>query len=930
MIKPELAAIPAPLLSHVLNLTASSFLAAIPWWGWALIIACFISLAWLLSPYKRVERAFGATRYRYAGVPTAKEMVKRFGSAPLIQIARASGSHAQDVFRYGLPVVKGRITSVQTLRDYGQALLQIAQASGSDAPDVFEYGLPAVKDLIQHYGIEPFVEFAQISRQNTRLVFLGLPPLIDVRATSLITLRTCGQGLAQIAQGEWQEVQRVFADLPALKDQIQEYGIQPFVRIAQASGLNADYQLFKHGLPAVKDLISQFGIEPFVEIVQTVGDHATIVLWFGLPAVRAQITNVELLVTFSRALAQIADDNEKNARVMFQYGLPVVQNQITSVEMLKTYSDPLAQIARGSHALEVIQYGLPMVQGQITSVETLKAYAGALDDVARSCGSHAQHVFRYGFAVVRDQITSPQDLKTYGLALCQIAQASGRHVELVLKDCLPNVKDLIQQYGIEPFVLFAEASGEGSTVVFRDGLPAVKDLIEEYGIWPFLEIAQANRNNAYGVFNEGLPAIKDLVRARGIEPFVQIAKATGHAAACVFEYALPAVRELVLKHGFSKRKLLIEALQKRHLRKPREEHWEDMYGETYTTLHDPDAGKRVGIQALISLLEQTDLSHFDVRQKQAEVRTEAREEVFATAGSSQEVSNIPKHPEIIPVNLAPLAQELLDFLKQRDLSDAVLIGGAVRDARLGRNPKDFDVTFQVRLSPEEIAWDRDPKRWNRELGSRLAPRMECLASAFEITVTELLERKARFRGVPVHYVGPYFIEQQTGESRSELRARYGAVIGDDGRMYSLDPMLSINSLGVLTDGHWVGDPSALVDLETKQIRTLKSVKDTSPDWVLRALLLEAQLGFQLSHNLRSEILSCATEWAHDPEAFVIRAEHNKDFQEGLTAVAQIVPLEELDQLRLTPLLLRTSGTGAEALRKAIETSSRSQGTAGGP
>src|SRR5207245_296715 len=75
-----------------------------------------------------------------------------------------------------------------------------------------------------------------------------------------------------------------------------------------------------------------------------------------------------------------------------------------------------------------------------------------------------------------------------------------------------EMKRLIRRYGADRFVAMAQVvqkTGGSAESVFRDGLPAVKELVDAYGVEPFVAIARASGGNVLSVFHDGLPMFRD-------------------------------------------------------------------------------------------------------------------------------------------------------------------------------------------------------------------------------------------------------------------------------------------------------------------------------------------------------------------------------------------------------------------------------------
>jgi hypothetical protein len=221
--------------------------------------AAGIDLGFFPKEIKSLVRQYGATPFIAIGeasgkngwsvfreaLPAVKDLIALYGIEPFVEIAQASGENTGCVFQHGLQTGRKLIRTSADLKGYGQALATITQLTGGEwrHGDVLREGLSAANDLIEEYGIGPFVELARVDPINAKAVFqYGLPQIKDqIKAAD--DVKTYGLALAAIAHA--------------------------------CGGSTAGYgeQVLRHGIPAIHDLIAKYGIWPIVEIAQATGNR---------------------------------------------------------------------------------------------------------------------------------------------------------------------------------------------------------------------------------------------------------------------------------------------------------------------------------------------------------------------------------------------------------------------------------------------------------------------------------------------------------------------------------------------------------------------------------------------------------------------------------------------------------------------------------
>lgn len=199
----------------------------------------------------------------FVGLAQNKELIARFGIEPFVAIAQASGREAKSAFK-GLAWVVDQVKNAEDLGVYARGFVVIAR--GSYYAEAAFGALAKNKDLLERYGIAPFVEIAQASGGFAEHAFQGGLPMVRDLIKSLNDLKAYGQALAAITQAVGSGAWGAFHDLSQNKDLLARYGIAPFVAIAQASGVDAASAYIE--LAKNKDLLERYRIAPFVEIAK--------------------------------------------------------------------------------------------------------------------------------------------------------------------------------------------------------------------------------------------------------------------------------------------------------------------------------------------------------------------------------------------------------------------------------------------------------------------------------------------------------------------------------------------------------------------------------------------------------------------------------------------------------------------------------------
>lgn len=203
--------------------------------------------------------------------------------------------------------------------------------------------------------------------------------------------------------------------------------------------------------------------------------------------------------------------------------------------------------------------------------------------------------------------------------------------------------------------------------------------------------------------------------------------------------------------------------------------------------------------------------------------------------------------------------DFLSFLASNNINDIVLLGGAVRDSIREQTPRDLDVTVRLSVSPEARRNAADPLLWNQQFAERAIPPTRALAEALGVSYEEFVSNGAEFEAggtrVPVHYVGPYLLEEkETTLGRSSVGhvirrrvSRLGLVV-DSGsrRVIGLVSTSSIDRLCLDAQGAAVGGcEEGIRDLHEGYLRL-----DGPAD---RLGIIDLLRGVTLRHELRARM-----------------------------------------------------------------------------
>lgn len=196
-----------------------------------------------------------------------------------------------------------------------------------------------------------------------------------------------------------------------------------------------------------------------------------------------------------------------------------------------------------------------------------------------------------------------------------------------------------------------------------------------------------------------------------------------------------------------------------------------------------------------------------------------------------------KHHGIQPNTMSPLSLSVVDKLLDAG-HEAYLVGGCIRDAVLGKVPKDFDVATSA--TPEEV--------------KRIFRRSRIIGRRFRIVHVqggrEIIE-VTTFRGSHKQTDTPHASQNQQGVL---VRDNVYGTLEED----ALRRDFTCNSLYYDIDSHEIVDfLGGLKDLKKGTLRTIGEPRERfteDPVRMMRAIRFEAKLGLKLDSKSKRELL----------------------------------------------------------------------------
>lgn len=235
-------------------------------------------------------------------------------------------------------------------------------------------------------------------------------------------------------------------------------------------------------------------------------------------------------------------------------------------------------------------------------------------------------------------------------------------------------------------------------------------------------------------------------------------------------------------------------------------------------------------------------------------------------------------PEIIAPRLSGIVAEFMAFLRARGLLQAVVVGGALRDAALGREPQNIDITVEAHPPADLMPDPADPVGWNMRLAERTQPTFLALAQALGCAPSELIAGKAVFflagQSLPVLYVGPYVLEE-TQLKRNGLKveqqihrtvSRLG-LVADRARdqLVGLAADATINRMWSDLESRWHGGAGVGLDhARERRIHFEDRAGRAGALEIFRAIALKHSLGFELTDGTIDVLEAAALRIAKGP------------------------------------------------------------------
>jgi hypothetical protein len=222
----------------------------------------------------------GTNNVFYNGFREVDDLIEKYGIELFAKIAKISGGNTPLLFQHGLPLVSSFIKSDADVEAYSDAFEEIARACGSYAYIVFFYGLPIVKDQLKNIDVlkafgQVFAEIVNASEEYTT----GAPISWSSYTASLVL----SHGLP-LVKAKIKNINNLKDYSLAFLNIIKVTGLSQY-----ATGRPVDMVFNAFGSPVVKNLIDRFDIEPFVKLTYATGPSAGHLFQYGLPAMASQI-----------------------------------------------------------------------------------------------------------------------------------------------------------------------------------------------------------------------------------------------------------------------------------------------------------------------------------------------------------------------------------------------------------------------------------------------------------------------------------------------------------------------------------------------------------------------------------------------------------------------------------------------------------------
>jgi 2-hydroxy-3-keto-5-methylthiopentenyl-1-phosphate phosphatase len=203
----------------------------------------------------------------------------------------------------------------------------------------------------------------------------------------------------------------------------------------------------------------------------------------------------------------------------------------------------------------------------------------------------------------------------------------------------------------------------------------------------------------------------------------------------------------------------------------------------------------------------------------------------------------------------PDLRDFLNFLKNNDLRDIVLMGGAIRDIFFDETPYDLDVTLRISLTDEEAvahSATASPASYRiYNCGTRavkdLSKALETYRSNFQKPYDSY--KKLRFHGLDVQYAGPVEVHglyEREPTRLQEVFIKRFFVDSKTRRGYSSNTTPALLQMAMDYDGALYGQVESLEDLLDGKVSLVGDGSNFTIRDAVRLLRLKHQFGLAIN------------------------------------------------------------------------------------
>jgi hypothetical protein len=257
-----------------------------------------------------------------------------------------------------------------------------------------------------------------------------------------------------------------------------------------------------------------------------------------------------------------------------------------------------------------------------------------------------------------------------------------------------------------------------------------------------------------------------------------------------------------------------------------------------------------------------------------------------------------------------LFKDFMGWLKENHFEDILVFGGGVRDALIGRQSSDFDITVAVPLTDAEYIHSLSTRaQASKKITLYVRKRLEALAKALNVPVENFFDpaKQVLWRGREIQYSGP--IQKKDAEGQPVYIKR-ALVDSNSLGLFSSSSGPSILQMAVDVNGQLYGHVEAINDLSDQMIRIIGNLKDVNIGMVMRIVRLQCELGLQLTADDELAIRRIVKEYIakrlYEKDPFLKEVVIIKQ----LNSIAKIVrekrslidPLSRLEELGMVELI----------------------------